>query len=45
MDAFLDWFISDETGLHLARKLGIYGYFTLSYSVSGREALLSLTAA
>ena len=44
MDAFLDWFISDETGLHLARKLGIYGYFTLSYSVSGREALLSLTA-
>lgn len=45
MDDFLDWFISEETGLLLAEKLGIYGRFTLSYSISGREALLSLASA
>lgn len=42
VDAFLDWFIADETGRQLAEELGIYGQFTISYSFIGREALLSL---
>lgn len=40
MDAFLDWFVSDETSGRLAGELGIYGYITIN--INGREALLSL---